>query len=363
MRYFLNFLCLLIGISPLIASDAQVRVIGGSTAAMGQYPWMVLITYKNDKLFSCGGTLIASDWVLTAAHCTHDENTKISYKASDLTVAIAENNLTVTAIAQVQRPIRQIILSPQYNFDSLFPQADFALLQLQTPMTTVTPVHLVDAYTLLDEVGMVATVVGWGQPTQNSYPSYSEVLKQANVPIISTDICNEPRSYNGYIKDFMLCAGYAQGGIDACVGDSGGGLVINTATGWQQLGIVSFGNGCAQPNYYGIYTRIASYLSFIQSQICTTFPESPKLIVSYADGIATAIWDTVAGADGYNLYFAPYSYPMDNRTLEHIASVDLGQQPFFQASLQPNERYYVAVTAYRGNCSSPFSNIESTKNF
>ncbi|AUI67923.1 S1 family peptidase [Beggiatoa leptomitoformis] len=343
---------------------AQLRIIGGSTVTQPEFPWAVLISLaKDSRPFYCEGTLIAPEWILTAAHCTYDENTKIIYRASELMVSIAENNLTVTAITQTPRKISSIILHPQHNFDDYIPYADMALLKLETPITTITPVRLADTYTSLDEAGVMATVLGWGQPTQHSSPNYSEILKKADVPIVSLNICNEPRSYNGTLDDTLLCAGYAQGGADACLGDSGGGLVVNTATGWQQIALVSFGQGCGLANYYGVYTRTTTYLSFIQSHICTQSVIAPTIHVTYADGIATAYWDAVENVDGYYLYFAPYSNPMNDQTLNHIASIALGQQRYFITALQPNDAYYVAVSAYRGNCTSVFSNIETTHNF
>jgi len=97
-------------------------------------------------------------------------------------------------------------------------------------------------------------------------------LQEVDVPIVSNATCNT--SYGGEITANMICAGYAQGGKDACYGDSGGPLFVpdETGTGWVQVGVVSWGEGCALPNYYGVYARVSRYQSWIESYVGTAPP-------------------------------------------------------------------------------------------
>jgi secreted trypsin-like serine protease len=85
---------------------------------------------------------------------------------------------------------------------------------------------------------------------------------------VPNDRCNNAASYNNRILPTMLCAGRARGGIDACQGDSGGPLIRGGEPGDAVLvGIVSFGDGCARPNKFGVYTRVSSYRGWIKEQI------------------------------------------------------------------------------------------------
>lgn len=91
----------------------------------------------------------------------------------------------------------------------------------------------------------------------------SPILRKASVPVVDTAVCNGPDSYNGQIKEHMICAGHKEGGIDSCQGDSGGPLVLNGADGAVLVGVVSWGKGCAQKLKYGVYTRVAENRNWI----------------------------------------------------------------------------------------------------
>ena len=112
-----------------------------------------------------------------------------------------------------------------------------------------------------EQAGTAAVVVGWGvndfsNPSQPLFPSE---LNQVSVPVVSTEICNAPQSYAGLLGEGQICAGLPQGGRDSCLGDSGGPLMIRQDGEYKQIGVVSFGRGCAEPNFYGVYTRLEHY--------------------------------------------------------------------------------------------------------
>ncbi len=89
---------------------------------------------------------------------------------------------------------------------------------------------------------------------------YPERLQEVELPVVDREICNAPEAYDGSITENMLCAGYAQGGEDSCKGDSGGPLMVfsEEQDGWVQTGVVSWGEGCAEPNHYGVYTHLSN---------------------------------------------------------------------------------------------------------
>lgn len=125
--------------------------------------------------------------------------------------------------------------------------------------------------TSLTAPGTFATILGWGATFPRALdqePSgFALDLQQAEVPIVANEVCNAPQSYNGTILDTMLCAGFPQGGVDTCQADSGGPLLVPSGAGFALAGITSFGQGCAQPNFYGVYTRVSSFVGFVQSVI------------------------------------------------------------------------------------------------
>jgi secreted trypsin-like serine protease len=342
---------------------ANPRIIGGTRVKPEEGPWMAALVYTNETAIKgqyCGGTLIHPSWLLTAGHCTKTQSEQ-DLKPEEITVLLGTHNLRSEEVDAGERTrVTQIIRHPEYDGSDLNrpPLADIALLKLEHPYPQ--PILQVAAsYSQLTDVGVRATVMGWGSTSKygNDYP---DNLLQAVVPITSNAVCNGPRSYPGMIQNNMLCAGYQQGGTDACVGDSGGPLIVPTNNGWRQVGIVSYGEGCAQPNYYGVYTRISSFQEFISENICsaTDTPAAPTLAIKTEGQVATASWPQVTGAQGYQLYYGPtYPCQLDDKG-PCIYSFDVGIGTSLTATLNRGTSLYVAIQAYQGNCYSPYSNIE-----
>ncbi len=232
-------------------------IVGGRNANMGEYPWQVLLSQ------GCGGSLIAAQWVLTAAHCVLENNQIVD----NFTIYLGAYDLTnLDAEVQIQNPI-QVIPHPNYNATT--ENNDLALIKLASPATLNNRVAMIgltssDEDSSLASAGTLATVTGWGTLSENG-PS-PQILQTVAVPIVANQTCNT--TYLGSITNNMLCAGYAAGGKDACQGDSGGPLIVADGHGhWKQTGIVSFGIGCAEPDYYGVYTRVSRYIDWISAQI------------------------------------------------------------------------------------------------
>jgi secreted trypsin-like serine protease len=158
-------------------------------------------------------------------------------------------------------------LHPQYDHNDLLARNDLALIELSNaqPQASV-DLYEADASAL---TGFSATVMGWGATDYSdpTAPVYPNELRHAVVPIVSRDVCNAPISYQGTIANTQVCAGFTAGGVDSCVGDSGGPLVTNIDGRTAQVGIVSFGNGCAEPFFYGVYTNIGAYIDWIDDYV------------------------------------------------------------------------------------------------
>ena len=185
--------------------------------------------------------------------------------------------------------IRQKFDHPDYNIAARFDN-DFSMLELEGEVDlcrypNIRPVCLPSASSSDTFVGDVATVTGWGV-TDYQYGDSSNVLLEVNVTVITNEECR-----NDYmdkdkdtITDYMLCADVPEGGKDSCSGDSGGPLVTakqgdGTTPGqnYQLIGVVSWGWGCADPRYPGVYARVTSQLTWIQSFLSQSGKSCPAV--------------------------------------------------------------------------------------
>lgn len=246
-------------------SPATPNVYGGTEAEPGEYPWMVALAHADiaNPFYGqfCGGSLIAPQWVLTAAHCTFRAG--IPRMAADIHV-IADTTFLSNPDAQ-RLNVTQIIRHPAYEYATA--DADIALLRLATPLELPT-LQLADATTgQIERPGTLATILGWGA---TQIKLRTNTLLYAQVPVVAQEECRQAYSNYGYeLTDNMICAGFDSGGIDACQGDSGGPLVVwdDPDARWVEIGIVSWGKGCALPNMYGVYTRTSNFRTWIDVQI------------------------------------------------------------------------------------------------
>jgi hypothetical protein len=244
------------------------RIVGGTTAPAGAWPSMVALYkrgFANGQVPVCGATVIDRQWVLTAAHCV--------YRQAAGTFFIREGAQNLSGGGGRTINVTQVVWHERYSPSP--PANDIALLRLETPSQQPAQTLLAGAgrAAVLRE-GALSTVVGYGrvrpQP-MNASPGFqsgpgSDILLQVDLPVVAADRCRA--RYNAAaINDGTVCAGYEDGGRDSCQGDSGGPLFVRGGLGAPvQVGIVSWGPGCAQPRAYGVYTSVGQFEAWIRQR-------------------------------------------------------------------------------------------------
>ncbi|MCU0831617.1 MAG: serine protease [Rhizobiaceae bacterium] len=229
------------------------RIVGGTPAPNGAYPYQVAVEIRTSQGASlCGGSVINNFTILTAAHCMRAGAT---YR-----VLVGTNSLNTGGRII---GVRQVRVHPGYNRPTAF-NNDVALLRLASPAGVV-PIRLANAQqvAVLERAGRNAVITGWGATFEGG--GATPTLRQAAVPLMSLATCRNLYANRYNITNLMICAGRIQGGVDTCQGDSGGPMVVTEAGVRYQIGITSFGLGCARPRAPGVYARVSQLLPWINA--------------------------------------------------------------------------------------------------
>ena len=260
-----------------LVPSIQPRIFGGTDATPGEYPWTVFIELSLGRF--CSGSIVNENWVLTGGDCLlrnynricdnrHGRACEVIHPRFDIRAIRAGVNTRSQAEASWQvRTAVEVVLHPDFKLDRNFLDFNIGLVRVNKPFIYTDRVNRIclpvnDTGDL--EGNKNLEVAGWGRTETTAD---SDVLQKMTVPYISSEVCNSSTSYEGVITDTMFCAGYQEGGIDACQGDSGSPLVYQVGRSFVQGGIVSWGMGCGQENYYGVYTPVAPFYDWIISYI------------------------------------------------------------------------------------------------
>merc|ERR1712042_26714 len=247
-------------------ANTKTKIVGGAPTEENEYPWQVgLLSTRFSARPFCGGTLVSSKTVVTAAHCTSG--------ATPAYVVLGEHDLTKS---DGEKKVRVCGTTNNPNYNTRNIDYDFSILTLCEDVqfsTDISPACLPTTSTTNYD-NKQAVVSGWGTlSTGGTTPS---VLHEATVKTMSNSQCtSSSTSYSRWdITDRMICA--SAPGKDACQGDSGGPLVTRESGGFYTLiGVVSWGFGCADARAPGVYARVTSQLSWINSNVRgTTCPSS-----------------------------------------------------------------------------------------
>ncbi len=261
-------------------AGGTTRIVGGGVTTITQFPWQVGIgTEDNVKYYggvSCGGAIINERWILTAAHCFdqgvyNDDSDQIVFGVSN----IDNTNYLAAVPAANQIGIKRWIVHPNYNETTT--DNDIALIELDTAIdlsacgSNCSIIPLATSNSEADLYPMSASVFisGWGEISAKTPTGAdgvgSDELKSAELQMV--DCVSSPSLYeNSDITNNMICA--AASDTDTCQGDSGGPMVApnDSGTGFVQIGIVSWGVGCAQPGYPGVYSKVSNYIDWVTSR-------------------------------------------------------------------------------------------------
>ncbi|XP_044263564.1 trypsin-3 isoform X2 [Tribolium madens] len=244
------------------------RIIGGDEAKFAQFPWQAFIKISS---YQCGGVLVSRKFVATAAHCI------ITARLKDTLVYLGELDTQDTGKVKELEPaelhrVRRRIIHPNFQFRTTQPDRyDLALLELITEAGYsyhISPICLPTSDMVL--TGRNAVVAGWGKIQPSNELMGTNVLRSATVPILDIRECmawHEIKQISVELHEEMLCAGHESGKHDACLGDSGGPLIVLENGRWTLAGITSAGFGCGEPHQPGIYHKIPVTADWIRSVI------------------------------------------------------------------------------------------------
>ncbi|XP_006617669.1 chymotrypsin-like elastase family member 2A isoform X2 [Apis dorsata] len=240
------------------------RIFNGKPSKRGSWPWQVSLQLLHPKLgfigHWCGGVLIEPTWVVTAAHCIHNELFNLPIGAL-WTAVVGEWELNSGGRGSARLPVERVILHERFN-NYLH---DIALMKLARPAPLSKVVRTICLPEPEEKLGNRYCVAsGWGQygPSQ----SLSTALLEASVPLLDLEKCTKAYGKSVSLRNGHLCAGHTDGSTGSCVGDSGGPLQCRRADGvWQLAGVTSFGSGCARPGYPDVYTKIQYYVKWIRN--------------------------------------------------------------------------------------------------
>ncbi|XP_020725731.2 mannan-binding lectin serine protease 1 isoform X3 [Odocoileus virginianus] len=262
--------CLPVCGTPTFSRNLLARIINGRPVQKGTTPWTAMLSHPDGQPF-CGGSLLGSKWIVTAAHCLHEvldsEDDTLHHlellSPSAFKIIVGKLRRTQSDENEQSLSVKQVFLHPLYNANTY--ENDVALVELSRgPVLNdfVMPICLPQEP---PEEGAMVIVSGWGKQFLQRFP---ETLMEIEIPIVDYRICREAYALlKKKVTRDMICAGEKEGGRDACAGDSGGPMVtLDRKRGqWYLVGTVSWGVDCGKKDRYGVYSDIFQNKAWIQT--------------------------------------------------------------------------------------------------
>ncbi|XP_078719638.1 prostasin-like [Lampetra fluviatilis] len=240
-----------------VPTGGKSRVVGGSLANVGKWPWQASLQYYNSHM--CGASLISKDWLVSAAHCFEGRNDVNAWQVRLGTTYIYDS------WSSVNLAVAEIITHERFNYTAI--DYDIALVRLSWSVdftSQISPICLPPDTSHFPLPGKTCYISGWGRTSEADYGVYYELL-DAPMDVFSHSGCSSDKMNGKSITTRMICIGHPAGGISACQGDSGGPLTCQGTDGtWYLSGVTSWGNGCARPMKPAVYTKTSKLLKWIK---------------------------------------------------------------------------------------------------
>ncbi|MCF2857183.1 trypsin-like serine protease [Pseudoalteromonas sp. SMS1] len=314
-------------VEPLQSRDMDSpRIVGGQETAEFAYPFMGSLQLDNGHF--CGLSFIGENKVLTASHCIE------GFQADRFTVKFEGHDLTDESQWQTYNVVA-MSMHDQYN-QVLQYNNDIAVLELDRPVENITPIKLANQEIRNSLVaGDNLKVMGWGRLSSGG--EAPDKLQEVDVPYVTNEVCNSAEYYDGSISDKMICAGFTEGGKDSCQGDSGGPLIVQKNDEWFQVGVVSWGEGCALPNRPGVYADVESLFFWVQSKMSGFGFGSNEQHVYMEDQASVKILNTFKNTLDQPLTIADFSLS------QHDEGVQFSEQNCANTVLEPGSQCQFTV--------------------
>ncbi|KAM3962190.1 vitellin-degrading protease [Aphomia sociella] len=256
--YYVNMFVLLFGVAalgfvasaPSLKSIENVRIVGGEDVDISEVPYQASVMYRGRH--SCGGTIISKDIIVTAAHCMMAPN------PNDYEVRVGSS---LSSEGGDIYPVGDFVSHPGFSYSKM--DNDIALIWLSRPIEFNENATSIDMFENGEEIedGELTVVTGWGNIEEGG--GHPKTLQKVLVPKINSQKCYRAYAPQYTVTARMICAGYPEGGKDACQGDSGGPMVHDG----KLVGVVSWGLGCARPQYPGVYAKVSALRIWLDDHI------------------------------------------------------------------------------------------------
>ncbi|XP_011180897.2 trypsin [Zeugodacus cucurbitae] len=235
-----------------LPDDLDGRIVNGVDTTIEEHPYQVSLQTVGGGHF-CGGSIINEDTIVTAAHCLQD------YTARQMRVRLGSTNYKYGGELVA---VRAFAFHPGYNDETMV--NDIGIIRLASPVRQSGKIQYISLARSTPKTGTTAIVSGWGSKCYLYCPTLPTTLQEIYVDIVDRHTCaSSEYKYGAEILDTMVC-GYALD-KDSCQGDSGGPLVADN----KLVGVVSWGKGCAKAGYPGVYSDVASLVSWVDAAVAS----------------------------------------------------------------------------------------------